>query len=61
MISKEDAAVEMIRKMKREKAVKIARQYRAYRLRVTVKKRIAARKILRHYRQVKMRRAAIKV
>ena len=61
MISKEDAAVEMIRKMKREKAVKIARQYRAYRLRVTVKKRIAARKILRYYRQVKMRRAAIKI
>ena len=61
MISKEDAAVEMIRKMKREKAVKIARQYRAYRLRVSIKKRIAARKILRYYRQVKMRSAAIKV
>ena len=61
MISKEDAAVKMIRKMKREKAVKIARQYRAYRLRVTVKKRIAARTILRYYRQVKMRRAAIKI
>jgi hypothetical protein len=61
MVSKEDAAVEMIRKMKKEKALKIARQYRAYKLRVCVKKRMAARKILRYYLQVKMRRAACKI
>ena len=61
MISKEDAAVEMIRKMKREKAFKIARQYRAYKLRITIKKRVAARRILRYYRQVKLSRAAFKI
>jgi hypothetical protein len=48
---KEDAAVEMIRRMKREKAMKIIKQYRVYRLRVCVKKRAAARKIVRFYMQ----------
>ena len=53
MVSKEDAAVEMIRKMKREKALKVIKQYRAFRFRINLKKRIAARKIWRYYWQIK--------
>ena len=59
--TKEDAAVEMIRKMKREKALKILKQYRAYRLRLKINKRAAARKIVRFYIQRKMIKAAILV
>ena len=50
VVKKEEVpGVEMVRRMKKEKAAKILRAYRAYKLRSTVLKRIAARKISRWY------------
>lgn len=46
-IAGESAALEIVKKMKREKALKIARAYRSYRLRHQVKRRAAARKVRR--------------
>lgn len=43
--SKESQGVEIIRKMKREKALKILRAYRAYKFRILIRKRIAARMV----------------
>ncbi len=41
----EAAALEIVKKMKKEKAVKIARAYSCYRLRTLLNRRIAARKV----------------
>jgi hypothetical protein len=46
-IAGDSAALEIVKKMKREKALKIARAYRSYRLRQLVKRRAAARKVNR--------------
>jgi hypothetical protein len=43
--SKESQGVEIIRKMKREKALKILRAYRAHKFRTLIGKRIAARMV----------------
>ena len=45
MPSKESQGVEIIRKMKREKALKILRAYRAHKFRTLIGKRIAARMV----------------
>lgn len=45
--SKEAQSLDFIRKMKREKLERIARAYRAYALRRCIKRRSAARKIIR--------------
>jgi len=42
----ESAALEIVKKMKREKALKIGRAYQSYRLRQLVNRRIAARKVI---------------
>ena len=46
--SGEGAALEIIRKMKKEKAMKIARAYSSYRFRRHLNRRIAARKVITH-------------
>jgi hypothetical protein len=46
METKESQTLDFIKRMKREKSLKIYRAFRAYKFRQTLKRRIAARKIL---------------
>lgn len=60
-IDKASKAVEIVRKMKKEKALKIANAYKVYRLKKLLRERYAARKILRWLTQIRRLRAAVTI
>ncbi|CDW91805.1 UNKNOWN [Stylonychia lemnae] len=59
--TREDQTVDIIRKMKREKARKIWTAYRRYKFRLQIKKTIAVKKIQKWYRRQKLSSEAIMI